>query len=115
MFHRNSVHSVHHLYLRWCFISSNDKIMCHITIKVNGKIRYHLPWRAFCDKYNADRNVASTLKQTADDYQNWYVCESEIPVADFAKVEFLAGDGTYKDEKDIPGFALTDIAPELFE
>ena len=89
--------------------------MCHITIKVNGKIRYHLPWRAVCDKYNADRNVASTLKQTADDYQNWYVCESEIPVADFAKVEFLAGDGTYKDEKDIPGFALTDIAQELFE
>ena len=29
--------------------------------------------------------------------------------------EFLAEDGTYKDEKDIPGFALTDIAPELFE
>ena len=60
-------------------------------------------------------SVASTLKQTANDYLNWYVCESEIPVADFAKVEFLAEDGTYKDEKDIPGFALTDIAPELFE
>ena len=29
--------------------------------------------------------------------------------------KFLAGDGAYKDEKDIPGFALTDIAPELFE
>lgn len=94
---------------------SNDKIMCRITIKTNGKIWRHLPWRTFCDKYNADRSVASTLKQTANDYLNWYVCESEIPVADFAKVEFLAEDGTYKDEKDIPGFALTDIAPELFE
>ena len=70
---------------------------------------------AFYDKYNADRSIASTLKQTADDYRNWYVRESEIPVEDFAKVEFLAEDGTYKDEKDIPGFALTDIAPELFE
>ena len=94
---------------------SNDKIMCRITIKTNGKIWRYLPWRTFCDKYNADRSVASTLKQTANDYLNWYVCESEIPVADFAKVEFLAEDGTYKDEKDIPGFALTDIAPELFE
>lgn len=94
---------------------SNDKIMCRITIRTNGKIWRYLPWRTFCDKYNADRSVASTLKQTANDYLNWYVCESEIPVADFAKVEFLAEDGTYKDEKDIPGFALTDIAPELFE
>ena len=94
---------------------SNDKIMCRITIRTNGKIWQYLPWRTFCDKYNADRSVASTLKQTANDYLNWYVCESEIPVADFAKVEFLAEDGTYKDEKDIPGFALTDIAPELFE
>ena len=94
---------------------SNDKIMCRLTIRTNGKIWRYLPWRTFCDKYNADRSVASTLKQTANDYLNWYVCESEIPVADFAKVEFLAEDGTYKDEKDIPGFALTDIAPELFE
>ena len=94
---------------------SNDKIMCRITIRPNGKIWRYLPWRTFCDQYNADRSVTSTLKQTANDYLNWYVCESEIPVADFAKVEFLAEDGTYKDEKDIPGFALTDIAPELFE
>lgn len=94
---------------------SNDKIMCRITIRTKGKIWRYLPWRAFCDKYNADRSIASNLKQTADDYRNWYVCESEIPVADFAKVEFLAGDGAYKDEKDIPGFALADIAPELFE
>ena len=94
---------------------SNDKIMCRITIKTEGKIRQYLPSHTICAKSNAGRSVASTLKQTANDYQNWYVCESEIPAADFAKVEFLAEDGTYKDEKDIPGFALTDIAPELFE
>ena len=41
---------------------SNDKIMCRITIKTNGKIWRYLPWRTFCDKYNADRSVASTLK-----------------------------------------------------
>ena len=47
---------------------SNDKIMCRITIKTEGKIWRYLPWRTFCDKYNADRSVASTLKQTANDY-----------------------------------------------
>ena len=70
--------------------------------------RLFLPWlwlSALVCKYNADRSVASTLKQTANDYLNWYVNESEIP--DFANL--LAEDGTYKDEKDIPGFALTDI------
>lgn len=92
---------------------SNDKIMCRITIKTEGKIWRYLPWRAFYDKYNADRSIASTLKQTADDYRNWYVRESEIPVEDFAKVEFLAEDGTYKAENDIPGFSLSDVAPEL--
>lgn len=94
---------------------SNDKIMCRITIKTEGKIWRYLPWRTFCDKYNADRGIASTLKQTADDYRNWYVCESEIPVADFTKVEFLGEDGTYKAEYDIPGFSLSDVAPELFD
>ena len=94
---------------------SNDKIMCRITIKTEGKIWRYLPWRAFYDKYNADRSIASTLKQTADDYRNWYVCESEIPVTDFAKVEFLDEDGTYKAENDIPGFSLSDVAPELFD
>ena len=29
---------------------SNDKIMCRITIKTNGKIWRYLPWRTFCDK-----------------------------------------------------------------
>ena len=89
--------------------------MCRITVRTNGKIWLYLPWRTFCDKYNADRSVASTLKQTANDYLNWYVCESEIPVADFTKVEFLGEDGTYKAENDIPGFSLSDVAPELFD
>ena len=57
---------------------SNDKIMCRITIKTEGKIWRYLPWRAFYDKYNADRSIASTLKQTADDYRNWYVRESQL-------------------------------------
>jgi len=94
---------------------SDDKIMCRITIRTEGKIWRYLPWSTFCDKYHADRSTASALKQTADDYRNWYVCESEIPASDFAKVEFLAEDHTYKDEKDIPGFALTEIAPEIFK
>ena len=41
--------------------------------------------------------------------------ESEIPVADYIKVEFLGEDGTYKAENDIPGFSLSDVAPELFD
>ena len=64
---------------------SNDKIMCRITIKTEGKIWRYLPWR------------------------------TEIPVADFTKVEFLGEDGTYKAENDIPGFSLSDVAPELFD
>ena len=31
------------------------------------------------------------------------------------KVEFLGEDGTYKAENDIPGFSLSDVAPELFD
>lgn len=94
---------------------SNEKIMCRITIKTEGKTWRYLPWRVFCDKYNADNSITSALKQTADDYKNWYVCESEILVSDFARVDFLAEDGFYKDEKDIPGFSLSDVAPELFD
>ena len=56
----------------------------------------------------------AALKQSAPDHANWYICESEILLADFAKVEFLDQNGLYKEAHQIPGFSFEDIAPELF-
>ena len=81
---------------------SNDKIMCRITIRTNGKIWRYLPWRTFCDKYNADRSVASTLKQTANDYLNWYVCESEIPLRTLQRSSFWLKMAPTKTRKTFP-------------
>lgn len=93
---------------------SDDKLMCRINIKTDGRFWRYLRWRDFCDKYHADRFATAALKQSASDYANWYICESEIPLADFAKVEFLDQDGLYKEAHQIPGFSLEDVAPELF-
>ena len=88
---------------------SDDKLMCRINIKTDGRFWRYLRWRDFCDKYHADR-----FKQSASDHANWYICESEIPLTDFAKVEFLDQDDLYKEAHQIPGFSLEDVAPELF-
>ena len=85
-----------------------------INIKTDGRFWRYLRWRDFCDKYHADRFATAALKQSASDHANWYICESEIPLADFAKVEFLDQDGLYKEAHHIPGFSLEDVAPELF-
>ena len=88
--------------------------MCRINIKTDGRFWRYLRWRDFCDKYHADRFATAALKQSGSDHANWYICESEIPLADFAKVEFLDQDGLYKEAHQIPGFSLEDVAPELF-
>ena len=93
---------------------SDDKLGCRISIQTNGKFWHYLRWRDFCDKYHADPFMMSVLKRSAPDHANWYICESEIPLADFAKVEFLDQDGLYKEAHEIPGFSLEDVAPELF-
>ena len=93
---------------------SESKLMCRIAIPTNGKVWRFLSWRDFCNKYHADKFAMSVLKQSASDYLNWYVCESIIPVSDFARVEFLDQDGVYRDESNIPGFSLEDVEPELF-
>ena len=93
---------------------SDDKLMCRINIKTDGRFWRYLRWRDFCDKYDADRFATAALKQSASDNANWYICESEIPLANFAEVEFLNQDGLYKEAYEILGFSIENVALELF-
>ena len=57
---------------------SDDKLMCRINIKTDGRFWRYLRWRDFCDKYHADRFATAALKQSGSDHANWYICESEF-------------------------------------
>ena len=41
---------------------SDDKLMCRINIKTDGRFWRYLRWRDFCDKYHADRFATAALR-----------------------------------------------------
>ena len=43
---------------------SDDKLMCRINVKTDGRFWQYIRWRDFCDKYHADRFATSRVPIT---------------------------------------------------
>ena len=66
-----------------------EKTACRISIPTKGAPWRYLRWPEFCEKYHADPAIVASLKAGyGADWKSWYVCESEIPIADFSAVDF---------------------------
>ena len=49
---------------------SDDKLMCRINIKTDGRFWRYLRWRDFCNKYHADRFATAALKRKLIRFQD---------------------------------------------